>query len=162
MRARGLTALVAAAVTAGTFARAEGEGDACALMSRTEFEALTERPDPVDPLPMTLSGGTICAFSNGHIMLLTGVDSGGTLDQLLASLSEAGPRTEVEGLGGGAFTLFPEPEADFHPRAALVVFGARPPIVLVSVHAPRRERGESVLGQAMAVAKAVAAKLPQY
>ena len=82
-------------------------------------------------------------------------------DGLLASFGQQDlPRTPVDGLGAGAFAIFFDPESPYQDHGAFVVFGAGPPTVAVTVYADDGEAAEAALPQAMAVAEAVAAKLP--
>ena len=141
-------------------ASAQAPADACALMSRDEFQALTGKTEYTDPTGMPWGSGTVCGFGNGQILLFTGEDSKGAFDQMLASFGQQDlPRSPVEGLGEGAFALFFDPENPYQDHGAFVVFGAGPPTVAVTVYADEKEPAEAALPQAMAVAKAVAAKL---
>ena len=44
---------------------AQAPADACALLSRDEFQALTGKTEYSDPTGMPWSGGTVCGFGNG-------------------------------------------------------------------------------------------------
>jgi hypothetical protein len=155
--------MAAAAGMAGIgipLAFAEVPADACALMTRDEFQQLTGKTEYSDPTGMPWGGGTVCGFGNGQIMLWTVEDSREAFDRLLASFGQQDlPRTPVEGLGEGAFVIFFDPEDPYQDHGAFVVFGAGPPTVAVAVYAEEGEAAEAALPQAMAVAKAVAAKL---
>lgn len=69
------------------------------------------------------------------------------------------PRAPVGGLGDGAFALLYDPENPYQDHGAFVVFGAGPPTVAVTVYAEEGEAAEAALPLAMAVARAIAAKL---
>ena len=104
--------------------------------------------------------GSVCGFGNGQILLL----SGARVRRLRpacwrASASRTCP-DPVEGLGDGAFALFFDPEDKYQDHGATVVFGAGPPTVSVTVYADEGQPAEAALPQAMAVAQAVATKLP--
>jgi hypothetical protein len=153
-----LTAAVLFVVPACTWAQAPV--DACELMGRDEFAALTGKPEYSDPTSMPLGEATVCGYANGQVLLFTGEGSMAGLDRLLASFGQEDlPRTPVEGLGDGAFALFYDPENPYQDHGAFVVFGAGPPTVAVTVYAEEGEKAESVLPQAMAAARAIAAKL---
>lgn len=143
-------------------AAAQAATDACALMSRDEFQALTGRPEYTDPTPMALGpDGSICGFGNGQVILLTGAGSSAAFDRFLAAFDAADlPRAPVDGLGDGAFSLTSDPVDPYQDHGAFVVFGAGPPTVAVSVNAEEDQPGEAALPTALAVARAVAAKLP--
>jgi hypothetical protein len=141
-------------------APAQAPADACALMGRDEFQALTGKQEFTDPEGMPFGGGTVCGFNNGQILLWTGDDAPQAFDRLLASFGEQDlARTPVEGLGEGAFAIFYHPESEYQDHGAGVVFGAGPPTVAVMVYAEDGEPPEAALPQAMAVAQAVAGRL---
>ena len=142
-------------------ARAQAPADACALVSRDEFQALTGKTEYTDPTGMPWSGGTVCGFGNGQIILLAGADSAEVIDRFLASAEKdlVSPRTPVDGLGEGAFSVLFDPEDKYQDHGAFVVFGAGPPTVAVTVYAEDGEPAEAAVPPAMAVAEAVAAKL---
>ncbi len=141
---------------------AQAPTDACGLMSRDEFQALTGKTEYTDPTGMPWGGGTVCGFGNGQIILLTGADSTKVIDGFLTSAEKdlISLRTPVDGLGEGAFSVLFDPEDKYQDHGAFVVFGAGPPMVAVSVNAEDGQPAEVALPQAMAVAEAVAAKLP--
>ena len=141
---------------------AQAPADACALVSRDEFQALTGKTEYTDPTGMPWSGVTVCGFGNGQIILLTEADSTPVMDRFLTAAEKdlVSPRTPVEGLGEGAFSVLFDPEDKYQDHGAFVVFGAGPPTVAVTVYAEDGEAAGAALPQAMAVAKAVAAKLP--
>jgi hypothetical protein len=82
----GRLAAVAAAVGMAPLcvAWAQAPADACALMSRDEFQTLTGKPEYTNPTGMPWGNGTICGFGNGQILLFTGEDSQASFDQMLA------------------------------------------------------------------------------
>jgi len=134
---------------------AQAPGDACGLMSRDEFAALTGKTEYGDPTGMPWGGGTVCGFENGQIVLFTGADAPAAFDRMLAGFGQQDlPRKPVEGLGEGAFAL------PYQDHGAFVVFGAGPPTVAVAVYADDGEPAEAALPEAMSVARAIAAKLP--
>jgi hypothetical protein len=141
---------------------AQAPADACALVSRDEFQTLTGKTEYTDPTGMPWSGGTVCGFGNGQIILLPQADSTQVMDRFLASAEKdlVSPRAAVEGLGDGAFSVLFDPDDPYQDHGAFVVFGAGPPTVAVTVYAGDGEPAEAALPQAIAVAKAVAAKLP--
>ena len=141
---------------------AQAPADACALLSRDEFQALTAKTEYGDPTGMPWAGGTVCGFGNGQIILLTAPDSTQVMDRFLKSAEKdlVSPRTPVDGLSDGAFSVLFDPEDPYQDHGAFVVFGAGPPTVAVTVYAEDGEPAEAGLPPAMAVAKAVAAKLP--
>ena len=157
----GRLAAVAAVMLQGA-AWAQAPADACALVSRDEFQALTGKTEYTDPTGMPWSGGTVCGFDNGQIILLPAADSTEAMDRFLASAEKdlISPRTPVDGLGPGAFSVLFDPEDKYQDHGAFVVFGAGPPTVAVTIYAQEGEPAEAALPQAMAVAEAVAAKLP--
>ena len=153
-----LTVAVLSVVPPGAWA--QGLSDACALMGGDDFEALTGKTEYSDPTSMSLGGGTVCGYDNGQVLLFTGNESLAAFDGLLASFGQEDlPRTPVDGLGDGAFALFYDPENPYQDHGAFVVFGAGPPTVAVTVYAEEGEAAEAALPQAMAVARAIAAKL---
>jgi hypothetical protein len=141
---------------------AQAPADACALVSRDEFQALTGKTEYTDPTGMPWSGGTVCGFGNGQIILLTEADSPQVMDRFLTSAEKdlVSPRTPVSGLGEGAFSVLFDPEDKYQDHGAFVVFGVGPPTVAVTVYAEDGEAAGAALPQAMAVAKAAASKLP--
>ena len=143
-------------------AMAQMPADACGLMSRDEFQALTGRTEYGDPTGMPWSGGTVCGFDNGQIILLTQADSAQVMDRFLANAEKdlVSPRTPVDGLGEGAFSVSFDPENPYQDHGVFVVFGAGPPTVAVTVYAEDGEPAEAALAPAMAVSEAVSAKLP--
>jgi hypothetical protein len=84
------------------------------------------------------------------------------MDRFLASAEKdlVSPRTSVEGLGEGAFSVLFDPGDPYQDHGAFVVFGAGPPTVAVTVFAEDGEPAEAALPTATAVAKEIAAKLP--
>ena len=141
-------------------ASAQAPADACALMGRDEFEALTGKTEYNDPTSMPLGEAAVCGYDNGQVLLFTGEESMAAFDRLLASFGQEDlHRTPVDGLGDGAFALFYDPENPYQDHGAFVVFGAGPPTVAVTVYAEEGEAAEAALPQAMAVARAIAAKL---
>lgn len=152
--------LAAAAVLAAGGAFGQAAGDACGLMGRDEFQALTGKTQYGEPTGMPWGEATVCGFNGGQIMLWTGADSRGAFDRYVKSFGvEDLPSEPVEGLGEGAFAIFYDPEDAYQDHGAGVVFGAGPPTVAVMVNAEDGEPPEAVLPQAMAVAQAVAGKL---
>ena len=141
---------------------AQASSDACALVSRNEFQSLTGKTEYGDPTGMPWSGGTVCGFGNGQIILLTAAGGPQVMDRFLASAEKdlVSPRTPVEGLGEGAFSVLFDPEDPYQDHGAFVVFGAGPPTVAVTVYAEDGEPAEAALLTATAVAKEIAAKLP--
>jgi hypothetical protein len=111
---------------------------------------------------MPWNGGTVCGFGNGQIILLVAPDSAQVMDRFLASAEKelVSPRTPVDGLGEAAFSVLFDPEDEYQDHGAFVVFGAGPPTVAVTVYAEDGEPAEAALPPAIAVAEAVAAKLP--
>ena len=155
--------VAAAAILAGTLpcAWAQVAADACALMSSDEFEALTGKTEYTDPTSMPWGEAMVCGYDNGQVLLFTGADSNAAFDRLLASFGQENlPRTPVDGLGEGAFALFYDPENEYQDHGAFVVFGPAPPTLAVTVYAEDGEEAEAALPQAMAVARAIAGKLP--
>ena len=140
---------------------AQAPADACALLSRDEFQALTGKTEYGDPTGMPWSGGTVCGFGNGQIILLTAADSTAVMDRFLATAEKdlVSPRTPVDGLGDGAFSVLFDPDDPYQDHGAFVVFGAGPPTVAATVYAEDGEPAEAALAPAMAVAEAIAAKL---
>jgi hypothetical protein len=141
---------------------AQAPADACGLISRDEFQALTGKTEYIDPTGMPWSGGTVCGFGNGQIILLTAADAAEVMDRFLASAEKdlVSPRTPVDGLGEGAYSVLFDHEDPYQDHGAFVVFGAGPPAVAVTVYAEDGEAAGAALPQAMAVAEAVAARLP--
>jgi hypothetical protein len=135
--------------------------DACALVSVDEFQALTGKTEYGDPMGMPWSGGTVCGFGNGQIILLPQADSTQAMDRFLVSAEKdlVSPRTPVDGLGDGAFSVLFDPDNPYQDHGAFVVFGAGPPTVAVTVYAEDGEPAEAALPPAMAVAEAIAGKL---
>ena len=80
------------------------------------------------------------------------------MDRFLASAEKdlVSPRTLVDELGDGAFSVLFDPDDPYQDHGALVVFGAGPPTVAVTVYAEDGEPAEEALPTAMAVAEAVA------
>jgi hypothetical protein len=140
---------------------AQAPTDACALLSRDEFQVLTGKTDYDDPTGMPWSGGTVCGYGNGQIILLPQADSTAVMDRFLASAAKdlVSPRTPVDGLGDGAFSVLFDPDDPYQDHGASVVFGAGPPTVAATVYAEDAEAAEAALAPAMAVAKAITAKL---
>ena len=140
---------------------AQAPADACALLSRDEFQALTGKTEYGDPTGMPWSGGTVCGFGNGQIILLLQADSTAVMDRFLATAEKdlVSPRTPVDGLGDGAFSVLFDPDDPYQDHGAFVVFGAGPPTVAATVYAEDGEPAEAALAPAMAVAEAIAAKL---
>ena len=140
---------------------AQAPADACALLSRDEFQALTGKTEYGDPTGMPWSGGTVCGFGNGQIILLPQADSTAVMDRFLATAEKdlVSPRTPVDGLGDGAFSVLFDPDDPYQDHGAFVVFGAGPPTVAATVYAEEGEPAEAALAPAMAVAEAIAAKL---
>ena len=97
----GRLAAVAAVLMAAPLcdAWAQAPADACALVSRDEFQALTGKTEYTDPTGMPWSGGTVCGFGNGQIILLTEADSTPVMDRFLTSAEKdlVSPRTPVRG-----------------------------------------------------------------
>ena len=83
------------------------------------------------------------------------------MDRFLASAEKdlVSPRTPVNGLGDGAFSVLFDPDDPYQDHGAFVVFGAGPPTVAATVYAEDGEPAEAALAPAMAVAEAIAAKL---
>jgi hypothetical protein len=140
---------------------AQAPADACALLSKDEFQALTGKTEYGDPTGMPCSGGTVCGFGNGQIILLLQADSTAVMDRFLASAEKdlVSPRTPVDGLGDGAFSVLFDPDDPYQDHGAFVVFGAGPPTVAATVYAEDGEPAEAALASAMAVAETIAAKL---
>jgi hypothetical protein len=89
-------------------------------------------------------------------------DSTTVMDRFLASAEKdlVSPRTPVGGLGDGAFSVLFDPDDPYQDHGAFVVFGSGPPTVAATVYAEDGEPAEAALAPAMAVAEAIAAKLP--
>ena len=158
----GWRAAVAATMLLAPYgAWAQAPADACALMSSQEFEELTGKKEYTDPTGMPWGGASVCGYDNGQILLFAQEDSRAAFVGFLASFGQEDlPRTPVEGLGEGAFALFYDPENPYQDHGAFVIFGADPPTVAVAVYAEDGEPAEAALPHAMAVAQALAAKLP--
>ena len=159
-RLSAVTAMILAASWCAAWAQAPT--DACALLSRDEFQTLTGKTEFGDPTGMPWSGGTVCGFGDGQIILLTATESTQVMDRFLASAEKdlVSPRAPVDGLGYGAFSVLFDPDDPYQDHGAFVVFGAGPPTGAVTVYAEDGEPAEAALPTAMAVAEAVAAKLP--
>ena len=121
-----------ALVVAWDGAWAQAPSDACALLSKDEFQALTGKTEYGDPTGMPWSGGTVCGFGNGQIILLLQADS---------------------------TTVLFDPYDPYQDHGAFVVVGAGPPTVAATVYAEDGEPPEAALAPAKAVAEAIAAKL---
>jgi len=160
---RGRLAAVAAIALPAAWgaAWAQAPSDACALLSRDEFQVLTGKTEYTDPTGMPWSGGTVCGFGNGQVILLLQADSTAVIDRFLATAEKdlVSPRMPVEGLGDGAFSVLFDPDDPYQDHGAFVVFGAGPPTVAATVYAEDGEPAEAALAPAMAVAEAIAAKL---
>lgn len=163
-RGPGRLAAVTAVILVASWevARTEPPPDACALLGKDEFQALAGKPEYSDPTGMPWSGGTVCGFGNGQIILLTATNSTEVMDRFLASAEKdlVSALAPVDGLGDGAFSVLFAPDDPYQDHGAFVVFGAGPPTVAVTVYAEEGEPPEAALPAAMAVAEAVAAKLP--
>ena len=109
---------------------------------------------------MPWSGGTVCGFDNGHTVLFTGTDFTRSSTGSSRALRVLLPRSPVDGLGEDAFALLFDPENPYQDHGAFVVFGAAPPTVPVTVYAEKANPRRPSLLPAMAVAEAIAAKLP--
>ena len=61
---------------------------------------------------MPWSGGTVCGFGNGQIILLAQPESAQVMDRFLASAEKdlVSARTPVEGLGEDAFSVLFDPD----------------------------------------------------
>jgi hypothetical protein len=142
-------------------AGAQTPADACGLIGRDEFQALTGKVEYTDPVGMPWGGGTVCGFGNGQIILLVEAGSTEVIDWFLASAEAdlVSPLTPVDGLGEGAFSVLFDPDDPYQDHGAFVVFGAGPPTVAVTVYAEDGEPAEAAVPPAMAVAQAIAAKL---
>jgi len=140
---------------------AQAPADACALLSMDEFQALTGKTEYGAPTGMPWSGGTVCGFGNGQIILLLQADSTAVMDRFLvtAEKDRVSPRTPVDGLGDGAFSVLFDPDDPYQDHGAFVVFGAGPPMVAATVYAEEGAPAEAALAPAMAVAEAIVAKL---
>jgi hypothetical protein len=155
---RGAAVAALLTIPGGTWAQAPA--DACALLTRGEFEALTGKTEHVAPSAMPWDGATVCGFENGQILLFGGSESRTDFDRLLAAFGQQDLlRSPVEGLGEGAFSLVYDPADPYQDHGAFVVFGAGPPTIAVTVYADEGQPAESALPAALRVAKAVAEKL---
>lgn len=157
----GRLAAAVAFFLAATPSGAQSPSDACALLTAAEFQALTGKPEYGDPTAMAWNGGTVCGYGNGQIILLPQADSTAVMDRFLETAAKdlVSPRTPVEGLGAGAFSVLFDPDDPYQDHGVFVVFGAGPPTVAATVYAGDDEAAEAALGPAMAVAEAIAAKL---
>ncbi len=150
--------LAAAAVMLTSDAWAQG---ACSFMTRAEFGELTGKTEYTDPEEMAYGTGTVCGYGQGQIVFWTVEGSAVEFDRMLEAFGQQHlPRTPVGGLGDGAFAVFFDPEDKYQDHGAFVVFGAGPPTIAVTVYADEGEFAETALPQAVAVAKALALKLP--
>ncbi|MFO1141196.1 MAG: hypothetical protein U1E59_02210 [Amaricoccus sp.] len=157
-----LAVYVAVLVCPLSEAWAQATTDACGLMSRDDFQRFTGKTEYTDPTGMPWGGGTVCGFGNGQIILLTEANATQVMEGFLESAEKdlVAPRTPVDGLGDGAFSVLFDPEDKYQDHGAFVVFGDGPPTIAVTVYAEDGEPAEAALPAAMTVAKAVAAKLP--
>ena len=69
------------------------------------------------------------------------------MDRFLASAEKdlVSPRTPVDGLGDGAFSVLFDPDDKYQDHGAFVVFGAGPPTVAATVYAEDGEPAEAAL-----------------
>lgn len=158
---RGVVRLAAAAMMAGPGdARAQEVTDACVLVGREEFAALTGLAEAEDPDLMPWGAGTACGFHNGLVLLFNGPDGWGDLERLLGEFGHRDrPRTPVPGLGPRAFALLLRATNAREEHGAFVAFEAGGFALGVSVGTDRRVPPEATLPAAIAVAEAVAGKL---
>lgn len=160
----GRRAVLGSTVIVASFCQAAAQTptDACALLGKDEFHSLTGKPEYTDPTLAPWSGGTLCAFANGHVSLLTAADSAEAMDRFLTVAVKVlvSARTPVEGLGEGAYSVLFDPDDPYQDHGAFVVFGAGPPTVAVAVYAEEGDPPSAALQPALAIAQAVAAKLP--
>ena len=94
-----------------------------------EFQALTGKTEYADPTGMPWSGGTVCGFGNGQIILLTATDSTEVMDRFLASaekdLVSPSDRRSTR-LGDGAFSVLFDPDDPYQDHGAFGSVRRRP------------------------------------
>ena len=73
-------------------------------------------------------------------------------DRFLATAEKdlVSPRTPVDGLGDGAFSVLFDPDDPYQDHGAFVVFGAGPPTVAATVYAEMANRRRQLMAPAMA------------
>lgn len=144
-------------------ALAEEPLQACALVTRADFERITARTTYTEPEQMALAGGagSLCEFDSGQLWLYPGDESGAQWESVVKGFgNQDDPRTPVEGLGDRAYSFSPTPHNAYQDTGIYIVVTQGDTTFAVSVMTVGDEPVESVRPLAMELARFVLAKLP--
>ncbi len=144
-------------------ALAEEPPDACALVTRADFERITARTLYSDPTPMSLAGGagSLCEYESGQLWLYPGDESGALWESVMKAFGDqVDARTPVEGLGDRAYSFSPTPRDEYQDTGIYIVVTQGDTTFAAAVWTVADEPVESVRPLAMELARFVLAKLP--
>jgi hypothetical protein len=142
---------------------AEEPLQACALVSKADFERITARTTYFEPEQMSLAGGagSLCEFESGQLWLYPGDKSGALWESVVKGFgNQDDPRTPVEGLGDRAYSFSPTPRNEYQDTGIFIVVTQGDTTLVASVMTVGDEPVESVRPLALELARFVLAKLP--
>lgn len=137
--------------------------EACALVTKADFERITARTTYSEPEQMSLAGGagSLCEFESGQLWLYPGDKSGELWKSVVKGFgNQDDPRTPVDGLGDRAYSFSPTPRNAYQDTGIFIVVTQGDTTFTVSVLTVADEPVESVRPLAMELARFVLAKLP--
>ena len=133
---------------------------ACALLSRAEFEKVTASNAYVDAEEVNSVGRSICEFGLGQLMVFSGSAAEADWEATVKRFGhDKAVRTPITGLGDTAYSFTTKGRDKNEDSNAFVVVKAAGKLIALSVAAPVGKTPESVLGQALTLAKSVAGRL---
>jgi hypothetical protein len=136
---------------------------ACALVTRADFERITGRKTYVEPEQLSLAGGagSLCEFDSGQLWLYPDDPSGAQWEGVVKGFgNQDDPRIPVEGLGDRAYSFAPTPRNEYQDKGVFIVVTQGDTTLVASVMTVAAEPVESVRPLALELARFVLAKLP--
>jgi hypothetical protein len=144
-------------------ALAEEPLQACALVTKADFERITARTTYREPDQISLAGGagSLCEFASGQLWLYPGDESGALWESVMKAFGkQVESRTPVEGLGDHAYSFSPTPRDEYQDTGIYIVVTQGETTFAAAVWTVADESVESVQPLALELARFVAAKLP--
>ena len=154
MRLTALTSFVVWAFAVHPLLAEEEPG--CPFLSNVEVEKITERKllFKLKAMPLPENAGTVCDSEIARVIILSGNNSETRWENMMREFGrENDERMPVTGLGDKAYAIHLEPRKENEYATALVVVLSESYTAAVSVRAKEGDGAESVLPQAIALAK---------
>ncbi len=152
-------ALAALALSAAALPAAEAPS-ACTLLTRPDVERVTRRPVGSEAQEEAIGMGTACHYGEAQLIVISGAGAVERWGLMMKRFGyDAVAHTPVSGLGADAYSFTPAKKHAKEDANAFVVDRVGEHLVVMSVSAPAGKSADTVLIEAVTLAKQVRAKL---